>query len=270
MLFKFVAGNNLKSALNKSNKLLLNNSIPIINYISEDTKKNNENIVFHEYNNLINNIDNNFMIALKLSSLNFNKDYINNIAFNCSNKKIKLIIDAENEYNIEKYRKLTNELIYKYNKDNLNIIKTHQLYRKDSLHELKDDIKLFNLNNINFSTKLVRGAYWNSEYKLGNLYTNKEDTDNNYNEGILECFNNIKNYNKFITATHNKYSINFALDLNKRKKNIILAHLMGMNEKYMRNLYIKKATYIPYGPYKEMIPYLIRRLYENMDQIKYI
>lgn len=268
MLFKFVAGNNLKSALKKSNNLLLKNNIPIINYISEDCKINNEKIVFNEYNNLINNINNKYILALKLSSLNFNKNYINDIALKCNKKNIKLIIDAENDYNIEKYRNYTNELIYKYNKYNLNIIKTHQLYRKDSFNELKDDIQLFKSKNIKFSTKLVRGAYWNTENKLGHLYTNKNDTDNNYNEGLLECFNNINN--NFIAATHNKISIDFILKLSKRKKNIILAHLMGMNENYMKDLYIKKATYIPYGPYKEMIPYLIRRLYENIDQIKYI
>ena len=38
----------------------------------------------------------------------------------------------------------------------------------------------------------------------------------------------------------------------------------------LNNTNIKKATYIPYGPYKEMIPYLTRRLYENMDTIKYM
>jgi hypothetical protein len=47
MLFKFVAGNNLKSALKKSNNLLLKNNIPIINYVSEDCKINNEKIVFN-------------------------------------------------------------------------------------------------------------------------------------------------------------------------------------------------------------------------------
>lgn len=28
-------------------------------------------------------------------------------------------------------------------------------------------------------------------------------------------------------------------------------------------------VYIPYGSYREMIPYLIRRLYENIDMLKY-
>jgi proline dehydrogenase len=268
MLFKFVAGNNLKNVLKKSNAMLSKNIIPIINYITEDCKENKETSVFNEYNNLLDKIDNRFMIAIKSSSFNFNKDYANIIAEKCSNKNIKLIIDAENENNIEIYRKHSNELIYTFNKNNLNIIKTHQLYRKDSLNELKDDINFFNSKNIFFSTKLVRGAYWNSEHKLGHLFTNKQDTDNNYNEGVLECFNNINN--NFIAATHNKLSIDFILNLNKRKKKIILANLMGMNEEYLKKLDCTKATYIPYGPYKEMIPYLIRRLYENIDQIKYI
>lgn len=268
MLFKFVAGNSFKNVLKKSNIILSKNKIPIINYITEHCKQNKENNIFNEYNNLIDKIDNRFMIAIKLSSFNFNKKYINLIAEKCSNKNIKLIIDAENGNNIEIYRKHANELVYVYNKKNLNIIKTHQLYRKDSLNELKDDIKFFNSKNINFSTKLVRGAYWNSEYKLGHLFINKEDTDNNYNEGLLECFNNVDN--KFIAATHNKLSIDFILNLSKRKKNIILANLMGMNEEYIKNLNCIKATYIPYGPYKEMLPYLIRRLYENIDQIKYM
>ena len=33
---------------------------------------------------------------------------------------------------------------------------------------------------------------------------------------------------------------------------------------------IRIGTYVPYGPYREMIPYLGRRLYENIDSIKYI
>ena len=45
-----------------------------------------------------------------------------------------------------------------------------------------------------------------------------------------------------------------------------------MNEKYYNTLSNteKVYVYVPYGPYNEMIPYMIRRLYENMDMIKYL
>lgn len=273
MLFKYVSGNNLNHAVKLGNHFLNNNTIPIINYVTEDCK-NKEILVFNEYNNLLDKLDNRFMVALKLSSLNFNNEYINIIANKCKTRDIKLIIDAENNININKYRKMTNELIFNYNKENLNIIKTYQMYRKDSLNELKDDINFFNKkNNIFLSSKLVRGAYWNSEYNSGDLYINKNETDENYNNGLFLC--NKKLNNIFIAATHNKNSIELIKKYNNEnnqnnKSNIILANLMGMNENYTKNLNIKKATYIPYGPYREMIPYLIRRLYENIDQIKYM
>lgn len=273
MLFKYVSGNNFNHAVNLGNHFLNNKTIPIINYVIEDCK-NKEILVFNEYNNLLDKLDNRFMIALKLSSLNFNNDYINIIANKCKMRNIKLIIDAENNININKYRKMTNELIFNYNKEKLNIIKTYQMYRKNSLNELKDDINFFNKkNNIFLSSKLVRGAYWNSEYNSGDLYINKNETDENYNNGLFLC--NKKLNNIFIAATHNKNSIELVKKYNNEKNknnqsNIILANLMGMNENYTKNLNIKKATYIPYGPYREMIPYLIRRLYENIDQIKYM
>lgn len=271
MLFKFIAGNNLKHALNKSKNIIINKKIPILNYITENVKLNEENKIYKEYINIIDNIDNNYMIALKLSSFNFNKELINKIVNKSIKKNVNIIIDAEDNKNINNYRIITNDLIKIYNKDKVNIIKTYQMYRKDSLDELKDDIKYFNNNIFNnkvlISSKLVRGAYWNSENKDRHLFINKEDTNNSYNNGLLECYNNIQN--KFITATHNKDSIKLITSL-KNNDNIILAHLMGMNENNMKKLNINKATYIPYGPYKEMIPYLTRRLYENIDQIKYM
>ena len=47
-------------------------------------------------------------------------------------------------------------------------------------------------------------------------------------------------------------------------------HLMGMKENKYKNINYPINTYIPYGPYNEMFPYLIRRLYENKDTIKYM
>ena len=164
-------------------------------------------------------------------------------------------------------------MIRKYNKTDFNnskngtIIKTFQMYRKDSLEELNDDIKYFESMNCNFSAKLVRGAYYNSEYREGHLFNDKNKTDNNYNLGIIKCYE-AKNDNNII-ASHNKLSLKLAINLNKDRK-FIVANLMGMNEEFMNRVDSNKAIYIPYGPYLKMIPYLTRRLYENMDQIKYI
>jgi hypothetical protein len=59
-----------KKCIKKSNNLLLKNKIPIINYISKDCK-NNEKIVFNKYNNLINNINNSYILGLKLLCIFF-------------------------------------------------------------------------------------------------------------------------------------------------------------------------------------------------------
>ena len=87
---------------------------------------------------------------------------------------------------------------------------------------------------------------------------------------MLQCYKNNNKYN--ILATHNIESIDGALKLNKRNNIFKIAHLMGMNERNMRKYEgkINIGTYVPYGPYKEMIPYLLRRLYENIDSLKYI
>lgn len=267
MLFRYVAGSSIKNILDI--KYFKNNTIPIINYISEYNNNTKVNKTYNEYDNLINNLNYNYMIALKLSSFNFNNNLINNIINKSINKNIPVVIDAEEDKNIEIYRNITNNLIQKYNKENTNIIKTYQMYRKDSLYELDYDFKYFNNLNINHSCKIVRGAYYNQEKNGDHLFKIKKHTDDNYNSAIIKC--NEYNNNFHILATHNKFSLELGLLLSKFKNNLILANLMGMNEKYMSTITnIQKAKYIPYGPYREMIPYLTRRFYENIDQIKYM
>lgn len=267
MLFKFVSGNKLSQALIVSEKYSKNNIVPIINYVRENSNKDKVYDTIYKYDKLIDNINSNYIIALKLSSLNFNNKFINYLINKCMTKNIKCIIDAEDNYNINNYRNIVNKLLYRYNKNKITVIKTYQMYRKDSLSELKED--LFNYKNINLSTKIVRGAYHNKEYYEGHLYTNKLDTDNNYNNAIRElCRENTK-FN--IIATHNVKSIELLKKITKHTDNnrFMVANLMGMNENYMNKLIYNKGIYIPYGPYINMIPYLLRRLYENIDQIKY-
>ena len=88
---------------------------------------------------------------------------------------------------------------------------------------------------------------------------------------LMHC---VVSINKFIIiASHNKESINLGYLLNQQNKIFEFAHLLGMNEKKYNKLIHNNENvnvYIPYGPYKYMIPYLTRRLYENLDTIKYM
>lgn len=265
---RYIAGNNICKAVNFCKKI--KNKTPIINYISENNK--NENDVHNEYIKLIKNIKPQYQIALKLSSLNFNRVLINNIVDECITKKIKIIIDAEDNDNVNKYRNICNDLMFIYNSTDCNIIKTYQLYRLDSFDELRYDINFMKRRNKFLATKLVRGAYWNTEKNTGNLFINKEDTDNNYNKAIYLCNDFDVKYN--IIASHNKKSIDLAISLNNQNlyNRFIIAHLMGMNERYIKKIQGKTdiSVYVPYGPYNEAIPYLTRRLYENIDNIKYL
>ena len=136
-ILRYFAGNNISKVLYSSKKILNTHRYPIINYVIEDNQKNS---VYNEYINLLPYLDSNYKIALKLSSLEFDTGLIHNLIDNYKIKNIPVIIDAEDNKNINKYRSITNELIYKYNKSDIQIIKTYQMYRTDSLNELKDDI----------------------------------------------------------------------------------------------------------------------------------
>ena len=145
------------------------------------------------------------------------------------------------------------------------------MYRKDSLLNLQKDINDF--RDCKLGTKIVRGAYWNSEHNQGHLFTNKEDTDLSYNMALITLArNNKKSIN--ILATHNNGSIGLGALFNKKNNYSVFefGHLLGMRENRYKEIQCDinpVNVYLPYGPYMEMIPYLSRRLYENLDMIKY-
>ena len=254
------------------------NMLPILDYANEnnlDCKNNYQQLI-----NLINNYPNN-LISIKLSSFNIKNNIseaeskVFNLVKLAKKNNSKILIDAENYLLQDNINFISDKLMKIFNKDKVIIYKTYQMYRKDSYQNLLQDIEYFKNQNIHLGTKLVRGAYHNSEKYLGQLYSDKLDTDLNYNQAILLTYDQKI---PTILATHNNESINLGTLLNKyalsQEKNyqFSFAHLLDMNNqkydsiKYDQTVY----TYIPYGPYKEMIPYLSRRLYENLDTIKYM
>ena len=199
---RYIAGNKFIDALNLSNKLLLKNRIPVINYAVENKRYTD---VFQEYEYINKYLDDRYRIALKLSSLNYDIKIIDELINMYKEKNIKILIDAENNNNHDRYNYLMSEILSEHNKDRCNVLKTYQMYRKDSFRELKDDLEKYN----NLGCKLVRGAYWNSDKRSGNLFMNKIDTDNNYNNGIKLLSGNSSGCN--IIATHNKHTTTFCV-----------------------------------------------------------
>lgn len=273
MLFKYIAGNKFKHALQVSNYILNKNKIPIINFAIESNYP--KDLINKEFNNIINSINSNIRISFKLSLFDYNINLLNPIIEKLIDKNVKILIDAENAVNYDKYNNATNILINNFNINDVNIYKTYQMTRTDSFVELMEDSIKFN----NLGIKMVRGAYYNEDRNKFNngipvLYQHKFDTDNNYNKAIFYLSENYKN-KSIILATHNKESINLGYNFNCYKnKNIFeFAHLMGMNQNYydfLINENYRVNVYIPYGPYKYTIPYLTRRLYENLDYLKYM
>jgi proline dehydrogenase len=126
--------------------------------------------------------------------------------------------------------------------------------------------------------KLVRGAYMDKErarakemgYKSP-IQPNKQATDRDYNEGMRFC---IKNYARIAscTATHNTESCAKTVELIERLKlpknhpHFLFSQLFGMSDNLTFNLQkagFNASKYLPYGPIRDVIPYLIRRAEEN-------
>lgn len=264
----FFAGNSRIQALRVGHQYLLRNKYPIINYAIEGTNQSDR--VTQEYLQVIDKIpNNNFSIALKLSSFNFDIQKVSRVISCAQHKNIKVYLDAEQDSYHQEYQDLTSLLMSNYNHKQTTILKTYQLYRLDSRKYLAKDLDMCSQNKYFFGAKLVRGAYWNTEYGTGNLFLEKKDTDNNYNQAILDIFTHPYPHQKILLATHNKLSSEIGQTLSKKRNIFEFAHLQGMREKYYQQVSIEHpvSVYIPYGPYKEMIPYLGRRLYENLGII---
>jgi len=277
MLLKFIGGTNYIAVSNFINKLYDKSIIPIIDYAKEGSKNKFDVINYNDKTNLLINQINNEHInkdigySIKLSSFSKynpeeNIDIFIKRVINTNHINKYIFFDAEHSDKYDYENKVFNKFIEKYkNVDNLHLIKTYQMYKKNSLYYLKKDLDTY--DKIGF--KIVRGAYYNKYDKQ--LFSLKRETDVNYNKAI-EYLITANTSNKICIATHNRKSIEYALSLNGGN-NISYAQLLGMGDKSTEYLLNKNKTvfkYVPYGNIFDIYPYLLRRLYENIDMIKYI
>lgn len=203
---------------------------------------------------------------------------IERIASFAAEKGISLFVDAEESWIQNPLDELTFSLMEKFNKEKPIIYNTIQLYNKNRLPYFKKAVESAKANGFIYGAKLVRGAYMEKEEKRAkqNGYDNpiqhsKKETDNDYNEAIDYGISNIEN-TAICVATHNEKSCRLATELLYKKNiknnhpHIHFSQLMGMSDNLTFNLAkngFVASKYMPYGPVKDVIPYLIRRAQEN-------
>ena len=261
-----------KNQLIHFKKMINNRNMkPILDFTNENYKDHENN--FSEIMNLCKNNENE-KNAVKLTSLNIYdktcvENYLDQIVLQCIKNNNTLLIDAENYSVQDNICKITDIFMEQYNRNHLNIYKTYQLYRKDYLDILKNDLNKY--RNYAIGVKLVRGAYYNEDKKYNILFDCIQDTHNNYNKGIEHFVMYNKKNDKLLCATHNDISLQIAANYidTYNLTNMEFSQLLGMSDAISNKLAQKYTVYkyLPYGNFKDTIPYLLRRLYENYPML---
>ena len=190
----------------------------------------------------------------------------------------KLFVDAEESWIQEAIDDITYQNMAIYNIGKTIVYNTIQLYRKDRLPEMKLRIEEARIGGYQIGFKLVRGAYMEKEAarakELGYdnpIQNSKEDTDAEYDEAIRLCFEN-RDIVSICAGTHNEDSAELLATLlaenkiDKKDDRFWFAQLYGMSDHISYNLAAADynvAKYLPYGPIREVLPYLSRRAQEN-------
>lgn len=189
-----------------------------------------------------------------------------------------VFIDAEETWIQEAIDRLAVEMMEKYNLESPVIFTTLQMYRTDRLQYLKDARRRAKNDGYILAVKLVRGAYMEKEreraQELGYpspIHIDKKAADRDYDAAIDYCLDHLDDI-AFVAGTHNEKSTRFLakkmheLGIPHDHPRIFYSQLYGMSDNLSyvlgKNGY-NVSKYVPYGPVKDTIPYLMRRAEEN-------
>ncbi|MBA4054417.1 MAG: proline dehydrogenase, partial [Marivirga sp.] len=192
--------------------------------------------------------------------------------------RIPVLIDAEETWIQDTIDSLAYEMMAKYNKEKAIVFNTYQLYRTDSLKNLRESYHVAAMHNYFLGAKIVRGAYMEKERERADamgypspIYPDKDATDKAFNQALAFCIDN-KQRISVMCGSHNEYS-NYYLTVLMEKhsmKNsedrVWFAQLYGMSDNITFSLAkagYRTAKYLPYGPVRSVMPYLLRRAAEN-------
>ena len=193
-------------------------------------------------------------------------------------KGIGVLVDAEESWIQDPVDRLTIEMMETFNKEKAIVYNTIQLYRHDRLSFMKLSHRIAKEKGFVLGVKLVRGAYMEKERARAAqkrypspIQQDKSFADGDYNAAVEYCINNIDTMAAVI-ASHNEYSNLHAAGLMDSKgiphhhPHVHFSQLYGMSDNITFNLAkagYSVSKYVPFGPIRDVIPYLMRRAQEN-------
>ncbi len=191
---------------------------------------------------------------------------------------IPIMIDAEDTFYQNFIDQVVMDMMRKYNYKRAIVFNTYQMYRHDRVGVLEHDIRTAREEKFFLGAKFVRGAYMERERERARklrypdpIQPDKESTDRDFNLALKISLDNIDVVSIF-NGTHNEYSSKYLAELMiERKmdpgdKRVWFSQLYGMSEHISFNMAaagFNVAKYVPYGPVRYVLPYLMRRVEEN-------
>jgi proline dehydrogenase len=209
---------------------------------------------------------------------NLTKGRIHKICKAAHDAGIGIMVDAEETWIQDPIDDLAMEMMKFYNREKPIVYNTIQLYRSDRLAFLKSSFEKARTENFILAVKLVRGAYMEKERKRAAemgyptpIQPDKASSDRDYNDAVKFCMEQIDTISVCV-ASHNEQSSLLATELAERKgisashPHLHFSQLYGMSDNITFNLAhagYNVSKYVPYGPVKDVVPYLMRRAQEN-------
>tara|TARA_R110002050_G_scaffold16019_2_gene49080 strand:+ start:179075 stop:180250 length:1176 start_codon:yes stop_codon:yes gene_type:complete len=191
---------------------------------------------------------------------------------------VALLVDGEESWMQGAADKLVEDMMMKYNKQKAVVFNTLQLYRWDRLDYLKELHEKAKKEGFKIGMKVVRGAYMEKENDRAEekgypspICGSKQATDKNFDTVVAFMVEHLGDMSIF-AGTHNEESCYKLMELMKQKSiepnnsNVWFGQLYGMSDHISFNLAANGynvAKYLPFGPVRDVMPYLIRRAEEN-------
>ncbi|MEX2597816.1 MAG: proline dehydrogenase family protein [Salibacteraceae bacterium] len=191
---------------------------------------------------------------------------------------VPIYVDAEESWIQDAIDRIVESMMARYNQEKAIVFQTIQMFRHDRMEYYRKLIERGRWYGYKIGVKIVRGAYLDKENNRAKemgyptpIQSSKAATDRDYNAALLLSVQNI-DWVEICAGTHNEESTIYLTDIMQQfhlpnnHPHIYFSQLYGMSDYMSFNLAASGynvSKYLPYGPVRATLPYLIRRAKEN-------